>query len=1401
MPVIIKKDTLSSAAPVASAAHASSADASTSAGPAAGRKKSFLSGPLSSLKNAVAGKKNKTTDHAAMPSPPPASPAAPAPEARTLNRQDGRRVRFDIPGRSATENSLDGRDLRRTASAPRQVMRKMSLGDHLGMPLTESSNPAPPPASHVSATSPRTSTDDARSQPDTSPEPVLAQQPDPVTSEIVEEWEIESNATAHSDASEIGPDETPERDSATPHSDTEAVPAGRNASANLLRDAHKVPHQNPYHTSDDTGLLGIRTTTRPGRPMTLPHAGPTPIKPEDPTPAESAAVDAPPLATAETGLKKSKKLKSVRSFVEKFLSTPQRRSQPGNGTQVGTKVEEIVPELTDAASFLARMRSLFPLAAESAGETDSASELTRQICPSQEDLRPDLHSPRLEFTHPMLIAERLAQVCDGDAGRALDAFKALQQGHFLPFRSVELHDSSEPQRLESLLTLPPERASRAQPQLDALRAAAKLATSPIGFEALLRTMQAQLPPNREPHLKRCLEAVAQVETERGAPADLAVHVSTARGAIDTNQSTLAQEVLHIESRALEQVEGNPHASLNASEKAAIFSWDNGFHERGPGTELAKVQGRLAKMSKYVQRASHLQDLRNVRFDRKNIVRSSVKVVDAQARILAMRAQQAIGRKKTPLSGLRKFGAGNNLLLHPDDDVAVLDKHAKAAIDALLKEHNRMYPDPKAFAPKLQDPRSTALPKPVLREALLEHWKSLVDEQNMRPIGNKLDSAALKAIAQRIATRSGVDTEQTRNLIEGHLQRWSGSKLKRQGLKFDRVVSRELTLADLQKWADEIELPTRVQTPLGSEVANGSPPQEAYGRIAAAASEPDAASTSAATALSSPTYLDETEFGTALRKALTVIDSTTARPHDLTPDGLHQFTRMYLREHNWGNPLVASNGGTAGISTASISDAVKWVTEKLSPVSVTPVLDLRISRSATAVLNIGSTTHGGEIFIGTQRQKAASIGVGASASFQLPALKKVLGQATGSAEATPLAIERVKTRGVMVRALRRPKADGTGFDSAAARDELVKFNDLIWSVAKGEHGALNPEQGWELIANQFFDSPTLSIGWQDQEGTTVHHTLAASAGVRVGHSIGSRIAGAFSKSETERAAVNVGFSSDLTTHGSNVRKEQTGRSRLVRANYLWRFQQNMTLGATQVNAPIPLSHPVGADTASMVSGSSQMTRTFALDDRGFNATFRAIVKAGRLSEPYTLREFEERNAKAFVEFIDKPERHAQFSQVFKAAYGLDKGDEAFRNFQEKTKNWAGPGQHYTVRFRIRAEDRDKLDEMAEVAHSIYQSNPDDPLLGKIEQAMKARFEDEDSWIPTQVFALEGQTAREVTGVNLGVQFNAQETVASDRELSAVVVPLPTANRWTRASRDVLPTDPSVRQGTEEHTAGG
>jgi hypothetical protein len=202
------------------------------------------------------------------------------------------------------------------------------------------------------------------------------------------------------------------------------------------------------------------------------------------------------------------------------------------------------------------------------------------------------------------------------------------------------------------------------------------------------------------------------------------------------------------------------------------------------------------------------------------------------------------------------------------------------------------------------------------------------------------------------------------------------------------------------------------------------------------------------------------------------------------------------------------------------------------------------------------------------------------------------------------------------------------------------------------------------------------------------------------------------------------------------------------------------------------------------------KNFSLVDQGVNTTFRALVDHGRLSETYTLREVDYRDPAQFKAMVAEPGRHAQLERVFVAAHGPEEGPQEMQKFMARVENWAGPGQRYAVRSRLRADVRKGLDESAALASAIHARNPDDSRLAQISQHMMARLSDEHSWVPMQMQAIESQSAADVRGLNVGLVATASRTVASDRELYATAAPPDVVRAWaqqpaTPAARDREP----------------
>jgi len=914
----------------------------------------------------------------------------------------------------------------------------------------------------------------------------------------------------------------------------------------------------------------------------------------------------------------------------------------------------------------------------------------------------------MSCTHHLLIVEHLAHVTEGDVERALAAFDALRQGSFLSF---------------SAHTQPA--GPSAEAQSDALGVAAQLASTSTEFAALLRVMKPTLKAPQRDGVKRLLEAVAHIGHEQGRRASLCEYLELARA----GEATLAQTVLSVEAAALQRGD-HTYADLSAAEKAAVFAWRNGFRQSGAGSDLAKVQGRLSKMIKYVERAGHLQDLRNVGFDRSKPLASARKVVDAKIRMAAQRLNQALGRKKSPLAVLASLGINNAGLKNPLDDLLILHSSTETAINLLhaqLSEEIAQAPW-QDWQRQLCD-KHGQLPAVLEHHAILAYWRSLLKTQT--PLGHKLDRSAIAHIAATMATE--FDVAAALPVITGKLKHWIG---------------RELNVNHLQDWAAAHHAVLAQPTP-------------------AAATEASTASI-------------ETELGHALRLAHD-ISTSSCMPKDLSPDGLHQFIRTYLQEHNIGNPVTLSNGSVIGLSAAPLSLSIKHIVaaiQMIAPVAATPTVDARLSRARGAVINFGSTTHGLEMFVGTQVETSAALGAGIGIGTH-PFFKYVGAQAWAGAAAS-FGVDHVNTRGVMVRAVRRENEDGSGLDTEQARAEMTAFTDLLFAIAKGEHGDLQADAVWQKIAVQFFESKSFSIGWHVQQALTPH--LVGTAGVSLRAGAGSDSAHGAS------TGVSLSRSADFMPRGQNARKEQSGAQRLVRNTRFARTQQVYTIGAVGAGTSVPV-HTVGVNTESLSLPQLSEVLNFQISDKGSGATLRTLLENGQLSTLFTFRDMEERDASKFISILGQPSCYAQYLQVFNARFGALHGKHKLDEFIARTKNWAGPGQQYVMRYQIRDDVRRKVDEFIAVANAIHKHNAYNPLLANIANAISYLLRDEASWVPHAIMALEAKMARDALGINYGLQLAAQDLALSNRELHFVAVPLPVSTAWSTAPQIDPANDPT------------
>lgn len=186
------------------------------------------------------------------------------------------------------------------------------------------------------------------------------------------------------------------------------------------------------------------------------------------------------------------------------------------------------------------------------------------------------------------------------------------------------------------------------------------------------------------------------------------------------------------------------------------------------------------------------------------------------------------------------------------------------------------------------------------------------------------------------------------------------------------------------------------------------------------------------------------------------------------------------------------------------------------------LNLARHRATRSILEISRSHHGGEILIGTERRDRSMIGAGA------------VGVDLARAR------ESRRPSGVMLRVIRRRRADGKGHDDARLKAGMRNVVRFLFD----ESG--NPDASTDGVFNRlacrFFDDPDISLGWSEQKSRSVENSASATVslaahipatGLRIGPSAGVTATRSTAAQPRQR---EVGGSMQASSHRSGAGNE-------------------------------------------------------------------------------------------------------------------------------------------------------------------------------------------------------------------------------------------------------------------------
>lgn len=923
-----------------------------------------------------------------------------------------------------------------------------------------------------------------------------------------------------------------------------------------------------------------------------------------------------------------------------------------------------------------------------------------------------------------------------------------------------------------------------QSRMDALHIAQQLCSSGTGVEALFSSFRSQPPEHVREPLTFVIQTTEKMVADNPALAGKSFPdlLAAARAVANTPEDTLACKVLRA---SVKVIEANAPASqvLDRGEKTSVFTWRQGFHDEGKGTVLNKTQHRLAKFRKYVDRAENHYSRTHATFDPTRPVSTTASMISHTAQALGNTAQRAVGKNKNPLLGAQLHGLMAADLQHPHKDDVLLDGHLTRAMGE-LKNHlasNVGIPEDVASAIQARPHISLAdlmaisdaegaapAQQPRQRSGLGKLAYKMTHNKVVKQLAKPFRSSRSSQPAQ--ATQAPLLEVPKAQLNLAILAHWEDKSqtLRPQGMKLThedvRAIMRRLNAADIGPNANQPgPLPKQFEQLVGMTLDHAFLTKLGADTKIAMTGDQGANK--------------ESCFANAMRQANNILDPTQNKAESLKADDIEKLLQDFINEHNGGNGITFSDGGSKGINTGALS--LNLTLGKKNGFTVGPLVDIRGTHTRAAVVSIGtSSVVGGEVFIGRQNQIAGQAGGGAlgTLGFKLPKWLGGLHAYVGFSASTSLfGLDHTKATGVRMRFVTQRDEAGN-MKTREVRAQMADLTSYMFECSKGEKRQMTPSQMWEDMANHFFDSKNLSVSWQDYKTVVGKSSATISGNARVGFTL--------SKKLTAKPGISLGFTGNKTWFNNTNRNEKSGNHPILRNDRVSSHEINMTVagnitGIFLHDLPGEMHGNKNTMSTSLPVGSA----TFQLLNGGFGATFRSVMENGKFSDVFTVRDLSQRNVSDFIKMVNQPGRREELEQFCTANQGGNRqaGADRLNEYIAHVKEYDRPGQNHSIRSRIRSEP---LADISAAWQSYKAAEKNNDLV-----TMSARMDEiatillkPEIWVPNAMFSMHSNSKQNTTGLDSVVRLTAQTTTSSERELDFIGMPIAIADAWAQVTRN-------------------
>lgn len=765
------------------------------------------------------------------------------------------------------------------------------------------------------------------------------------------------------------------------------------------------------------------------------------------------------------------------------------------------------------------------------------------------------------YALPMLATIALAYVCGGNPSMARAVLARLGQG------VTSTDEAPGPGSVEAM----------------AFAVAVNLAATPAGQDGLVRLIGASdaalQGPSPEAGMKRealftFLQASSQLArmAEPGgekliSPAALCRLASSqhmprdkfVRGAYD-----LAGQALLCAAKVMNKPDITPAEINNKRQTSAYVAWRNDFHTAEPGSLLSRAKNRMHKFLTWMKRAG----------ERK------------QNPLLAFHPARLLGRRKSPLSALRKHLNGAHLGYY-ETEAATMAGHLRSAMGRLDQHQQQVL---SSTHTNVSVPAKARL---LLHNVLVQWWQAKLTDP----------------LRHNVLVLSAEDKQQIATLFTERAAQLDIPAGKVLGEKaFQRL--QQLDSSALREW----------------------------GQLAYAFAVPDSG---------------YREFKDDLLQAVNV---ERGRPVELKKMGvadLGEVFRFVAENSPFACKLKLVDGSDLGINLGVTPTLAPLATQADGDVNpAIPYLSVGPALSATrgkyGVMEIGSSSHATEFFMGTETRVAASAGAYAGVSWLPtptvgPGVTLSAGYNFGQNTQAGVSLSAFRTYNVGDDGkVAKNSKEAKGYSA-----DIAQFMTEMAGQYQADKASVSADDMWDNFAEQFFQHQSVSVNWRDTSTTTHGVSVSLSAGVR----------GLVDQVDTYTKvrlgpSVTAGYSYTFNKH--KEKKDATGTIQSL--GFLQETNQRVNISATLLglsSTPSLGNFDVGAGVPQTLSlpnvGSLSLNKVFS--PRQVNIMLRAVYHRGRLQAPYTAIEAEFNGKQQFVQYCQELKPKLAKDDAAKARFDL------------------------------------------------------------------------------------------------------------------------------------------------------